>query len=149
MDALTGAYNRNYYEEQFFTFNTIHAIAMLDVDDYKKVNDQYGHPIGDQVLREIAGIIREHMRECDAVIRYGGDEFLILFGEITEDLLRIRMEQIRTRIAKMKLKEAPGCQISISAGAGSFDSLTQENVRRVDQLLYEAKKTKNMVCIGE
>ncbi len=149
MDALTGTYNRNYYEEQFFTFNTIHAIAMLDVDDYKKVNDQYGHPIGDQVLREIAGIIREHMRECDVVIRYGGDEFMILFGEITEDLLRIRMEQIRTRIAKMKLKEAPGCRISISAGAGLFDSLTQENVKRVDQLLYEAKKTKNMVCIGE
>ena len=80
-DPLTGARNRRYFEEQLKSLDKMGAIAMIDVDNFKQINDSYGHVAGDAALCTIVRTIFEHVRADDVVLRYGGDEFLLMFEE--------------------------------------------------------------------
>lgn len=85
-DSLTEVYNRRYYDEQFRDSDDIEAVVVIDVDSFKHINDRYGHHAGDIVLRRIAKTVSSCVRKTDAVIRYGGDEFVIIFHRLPGDV---------------------------------------------------------------
>ena len=95
-DPLTGAYNRRYYEEVVRKSIGPAGIALMDVDDFKICNDTYGHYAGDMALKTAANAIQSCIRESDLLIRYGGDEFLLVLSGIPGDFLQTKLEQIRT-----------------------------------------------------
>ncbi len=145
---LTGAYNRRYYEGRPQDHRPA-GVALLDVDNFKICNDTYGHYAGDMALKTAANAIQSCIRESDLLIRYGGDEFLLVLSGIPGDFLQTKLEQIRTAV---QMASVPGCshfRISLSIG-GTMQSITDpmENiVRRADRLMYQAKRRKNTVTV--
>ena len=97
-DELTGVYNRRYLEDRMYRDKNICAVAMVDLDHFKNVNDKYGHFVGDVILSETSKVMLESVRSKDMVIRYGGDEFIIMFSEISRSIVEMRLNQIRLNI---------------------------------------------------
>ena len=93
IDALTGAYNRRYYEDKIKTSTQKCGVAMIDLDDFKLYNDTCGHDAGDAVLKTLVLMIRDCVRDEDSLIRYGGDEFLLLMPEISQKEFEERLEK--------------------------------------------------------
>ena len=148
-DVLTGTYNRRYYEDIASRIVGPAGIALMDVDDFKVCNDTYGHYAGDMALKAAAAAIRSCIRDSDLLIRYGGDEFLLVLPGIPSDILQAKLEQIR---AAAQMASVPGYshfRISLSIG-GTIQSLADpmDNiVRRADRLMYQAKCRKNAVMV--
>ncbi|MGN0351724.1 MAG: GGDEF domain-containing protein [Roseburia sp.] len=147
MDALTGAFNRNYYEEQLDHLDKYQAIAMIDADNFKQVNDTFGHQAGDLALQRIAKAIRSQIRENDALIRYGGDEFVLIFRTIPAEQFAAKLEAICQEVNKQRLEEYPQMRLSISIGGYYQPDAKGESMREADAMLYKAKKRKNCVEI--
>ena len=147
IDPLTGAYNRRYYEEQCRGLHKRIALAMLDLDDFKLINDTYGHEAGDKVLQRFAETVISCIRSTDSLIRYGGDEFLILLESIPEALLPRRLEQIRQKVECLRFDEYPELRLTVSIGAASAPLSVSRLISEADQRLYRAKAVKNCVCI--
>ncbi len=147
IDALTGAYNRLYYSEQLQKLAKIKAVAMIDVDNFKGVNDTYGHSVGDFVLQEIVRVIINNIGASDAVIRTGGDEFLLLLQEIPFEALGERLEKIRREIASIQCEDCPSLTVSVSIGAIYAESGATALIEIADEKLYEAKTRKNSIVI--
>ena len=148
-DPLTGAYNRRYYEEVVRKSIGPAGIALMDVDDFKICNDTYGHYAGDMALKTVANTIQSCIRESDLLIRYGGDEFLLVLSGIPGDFLQTKLEQIRTAAQMASVPGYSHFRISLSIG-GTIQSLADpmENiVRRADWLMYQAKCRKNAVMV--
>ena len=97
-DSLTDAYNRRYYEEVVRKTIGPAGVALLDVDNFKICNDTYGHYAGDMALKTAANAIQSCIRESDLLIRYGGDEFLLVLPGIPGDFLQTKLEQIRAAV---------------------------------------------------
>ncbi|GER93344.1 GGDEF domain-containing protein [hot springs metagenome] len=150
-DALTGLYNRRFLEESFENIvagvlrrGTTLGLMMCDLDFFKQTNDVYGHDVGDMVLKEAADNIRKNVRTSDLVIRFGGEEFLVLLIDTKPgDSLDVA-EKIRERIEDSKVKIAGGfIQKTISIGVSEFPTDTQnfwEAVKYADVALYKAKE---------
>ena len=148
-DPLTGAYNRRYYEEVVRKSIGPAGIALMDVDDFKICNDTYGHHAGDVALETVANAIRSCIRSSDPLIRYGGDEFLLVLPGIPGDFLQTKLEQIRTAAQMTSVPGYSHFRISLSIG-GTIQSIADpmENiVRRADWLMYQAKCRKNAVMV--
>ena len=148
-DPLTGAYNRRYYEEVVRKSIGPAGIALMDVDDFKICNDTYGHHAGDVALETVANAIRSCTRSSDLLIRYGGDEFLLVLPGIPGDFLQTKLEQIRTAAQMTSVPGYSHFRISLSIG-GAIQSIADpmENiVRRADWLMYQAKCRKNAVMV--
>ena len=148
-DPLTGAYNRRYYEEVVRKSTGPAGIALMDVDDFKICNDTYGHHAGDMALETAANAIRSCIRESDLLIRYGGDEFLLVLPGIPGDILQTKLEQIRTAAQMASVPGYSHFRLSLSIG-GTMQAITDpmENaVRRADRLMYQAKCRKNAVTV--
>ena len=148
-DPLTGIYNRRYYEEVVRKSIGPAGIALMDVDDFKICNDTYGHYAGDMALKTVANTIQSCIRESDLLIRYGGDEFLLVLSGIPGDFLQTKLEQIRTAAQMASVPGYSHFRISLSIG-GTIQSLADpmENiVRRADWLMYQAKCRKNAVMV--
>lgn len=148
-DPLTGAYNRRYYEEVVRKSTGPAGIALMDVDDFKICNDTYGHHAGDMALETAANAIRSCIRNADLLIRYGGDEFLLVLPGIPSDILQAKLEQIRAAVQQTTVPGYSHFRLSLSIG-GRMQTITDpmENaVRRADRLMYQAKGRKNAVMV--
>ena len=148
-DPLTGAYNRRYYEEVVRKSTGPAGIALIDVDDFKICNDTYGHYAGDMALETAANAIRSCIRNADLLIRYGGDEFLLVLPGIPSDILQAKLEQIRAAVQQATVPGYSHFRLSLSIG-GTMQANTDpmENaVRRADRLMYQAKGRKNAVMV--
>ena len=148
-DPLTGAYNRRYYEEVVRKSIGPAGIALMDVDDFKICNDTYGHHAGDVALKTVASAIQSCIRSSDLLIRYGGDEFLLVLPGIPGDFLQTKLEQICTAAQMASVPGYPHFRVSLSIG-GTLQSITdpvERIVRRADWLMYQAKGRKNAVMV--
>ena len=148
-DPLTGAYNRRYYEKVIRKSIGPAGIALMDVDDFKICNDTYGHHAGDVALEAAANAIRSCIRNADLLIRYGGDEFLLVLPGIPSDILQAKLEQIRAAVQQATVPGYSHFRLSLSIG-GTMQAITDsmENaVRRADRLMYQAKGRKNAVMV--
>jgi diguanylate cyclase (GGDEF)-like protein len=157
-DGLTDIFNKSYF---FETINLIpnikdlnYAIVIIDLDDFKSVNDTYGHPMGDMVLKTVAKIIQNSTRSSDIVARYGGDEIIIFEQNFTDkEKIRNRIELMRDTIERTKITFEEST-ISITASFGVYvkagESLTlNEVIKKADDIMYESKNAgKNRVTIG-
>jgi diguanylate cyclase (GGDEF)-like protein len=150
-DALTGLPNRRHFQEELDAemarvqrYGGSFSLAMLDLDEFKSFNDRFGHPAGDAVLCELAGVIRKHMRASDRVARLGGEEFAVILVGTGKEAARLVVERLRASIAELDLGHlaAPGCTVTTSIGVASAPDDAEyaaELVRRADEALYEAK----------
>lgn len=145
MDPLTHAYNRNYYDSQLVGLSRVKAVAMLDIDHFKEVNDTYGHDAGDVVLKTIIEKILSKVRTSDSVVRYGGDEFIIMFEQMDENLFETRLNDIREAVSKIKFPGYPDIKTSISIGGVLCDLCDKGVMLTADERLYKAKQTRNTV----
>ena len=144
LDAVTDVYGRRFLEERLDGVS-IQAAAMLDADNFKYINDSCGHPIGDVALRRIARVIRAHLDANDLVIRYGGDEFVILFPEITPEQFQQTLEKIREDISRTPIEAGSPHLLSVSIGGVYGVPNLTDAIRQADQLMYLAKQQKNQV----
>ena len=144
-DPLTGARNRRYFEEQLKSLDKMWASAMIDVDNFKQINDSYGHVAGDAALSTIVSTIFAHVRPDDVVLRYGGDEFLLMFEEIPEKVFQQKLEDIREKITMAAVPEYKEIRLSVSIGGVYGNCKVCHGVMEADRLLYQAKRQKNCV----
>jgi diguanylate cyclase (GGDEF)-like protein len=148
-DQLTGLYNRRHADavlarrmEEFHRYGRSFSIALIDLDHFKRINDEQSHEAGDQVLKRVARIFRERCRETDIVARYGGEEFLICFPDADAPAVMRICEELRVAVETADWSGiSPGVRVSISAGIAEmlpgFDRATL--LRAADRKLYEAK----------
>ncbi|WP_375767306.1 diguanylate cyclase [Archangium gephyra] len=156
VDALTGLYNRRYFEERLteeFVRSTRYrsplSLVMMDIDHFKKLNDTYGHPFGDEVLRQVARTIKGKLREVDFVARYGGEEMIALLPETGPKDALGACERVREAIASLQLefraqdgsRQMVRCTASLGVASVPSKALPvmEELLRVADVCLYEAK----------
>ena len=148
IDSLTSIYNRRYYDEHFQGADDIQAMVVIDVDNFKHINDNYGHDVGDIVLQSIAQTVLSCVRKTDVVIRYGGDEFVIIFFSIPQEIFEKKLERIRHSVDSLIIDGHPELHMSVSIG-GAYGSGTAKKLFKVaDNMMYQSKKAKNQVTIS-
>lgn len=107
IDPVTGVYNRRYFEDEIRNMQNSAGVAMIDLDDFKLYNDIYGHDMGDQVLCIVADVIKNCIRKTDKLIRYGGDEFLLILSDMVRGTLRGKLLQIQEAIENATIPNCP------------------------------------------
>lgn len=147
-DGLSGLYNHRYIHEKLAEkaskakrYNRYLSIGMFDIDKFKDVNDNYGHQFGDKVIVEVARILSENTRNSDAVGRYGGEEFIVIFDGTDENTSYDISERLRNEVEKQIVRNL-GVRITISGGVAEVEDeeCPTEAVKRADELLYTAKR---------
>ncbi len=147
-DALTGAYNRRFYEDKVKNRVESAGVAVIDVDDFKIYNDTYGHHVGDKALVATANVIRRNIRKTDLLIRYGGDEFLLILQKVSRRVLSKKLHQIREKMRETIFSDEVRIPLSVSIGGVLTEKdRIEDAVRRADKMMYYAKKRKNTVII--
>lgn len=150
-DPLTGVYNRRYYEDNIKDLNENSGVAMIDLDDFKLYNDSYGHNAGDMALETIVSAIKKCIRSSDKIIRFGGDEFLLVLPGIHNNIFNKKLQQIRTRIKEVKVDGYSKIRLSVSIGGVMTHNETIESaMHRADKLMLQVKsRQKGMVVTEE
>ncbi len=143
-DTLTGAHNRNFYELKLKYRSVSGGVAVIDVDDFKLCNDTYGHTLGDRALLMIANSIQHFLEPQDILIRFGGDEFLLIMPDADEGRFEDTLQKIQQKIEALSIKGADGPKITVSTGGVlARDEICDTAVGRADRLMYRAKNQKN------
>ena len=145
-DSLSRVMNRKYFDEKLSSQNCL-ALVIADIDLFKGINDNYGHQCGDEAIAAVASLLQSAVRSMDCVVRYGGDEFLISFKEITPDVLKQRLEQMRDAVEKIQLPNYPDVKLSMSFGGTFGDGIVSDMFSFADKALYESKKKRNCVTL--
>ena len=146
IDPVTGVYNRRYFEDEIRNMQNSAGVAMIDLDDFKLYNDIYGHDMGDQVLCIVADVIKNCIRKTDKLIRYGGDEFLLILSDTVRGTLRGKLLQIQEAIENATIPNCPRLKLTASIGGViSEDGKIDEAIAKADQLMYKAKDHKAQV----
>jgi diguanylate cyclase (GGDEF)-like protein len=158
LDGLTGIFNRRFFEmrileeiERARRYGTGMAIIMADIDLFKRLNDEFGHVLGDEVLRQVSSLFHQQVRKIDVVCRYGGEEFAILLTQTGAQHAINIAEKLRKMVANWQFPGVPRT-VTISAGAAAFpdQGMTRDElVKAADNALYAAKQAgRNRVCLG-
>lgn len=153
VDSLTGAYNRRKFDDELNSiigqrdnWKVYFSLIFLDIDHFKKVNDRYGHKVGDAVLQRLSGLIRENLRVTDTLFRWGGEEFVIILPEADLENALMIAEKIRKVIHKYDFGIGQKVTVSLSVGEHKPHEDTDEVLVRLDNALFEAKsKGRNRV----
>ncbi len=146
IDPLTGLYNRRVLSN----VRDIGALIMLDIDDFKSVNDTFGHDTGDKVLKNVSQIIMRNVRIGDIVCRFGGDEFMIIFATDRQDVVRARMEKICSDVTR--IIQLDNFKVTLSVGVVFNDNNydTDALFEMADKALYQSKGNgKNQITYYE
>ena len=145
-DPLTGAYNRRFYEEELKHKYLNAGVAMIDLDDFKLCNDTFGHAAGDAALRLIASIIHRCIRSTDMLVRYGGDELLLILPDISAEVFVRKLKDINKRLFAARLPEFEKMHISASIGGVMAAGIPiSDALLLADKRMYLAKRCKNTV----
>src|SRR6202167_1783932 len=158
LDGLTGIFNRRFFElriieeiERARRYGTGMAVIMADIDQFKRLNDEFGHVLGDEVLRQVSSLFHQQLRKIDVVCRYGGEEFAILLTQITTQQAVAIAEKLRRLVESFQFPGVPRT-ITISAGIAAFPAhgkTRDEMVRAADSGLYAAKQAgRNRICVA-
>ena len=160
-DYLTGLYNRNFFMTRLneelawsMSYNEPLALMMLDIDFFKKINDTYGHRCGDEVLKKLAAVLLSTMRREDIIVRFGGEEFIVLMSNTFSDAAAELGDTLRKTVQDKTFDcvETDMLQITISAGITTFSGMSERSpdvlIGQADCALYAAKKYgRNRVCV--
>lgn len=142
------AYNRRYYEDMLKNSVIDAGVAVVDLDDFKLYNDVFGHHAGDLALEMFAQVAQQNIRKSDTLVRYGGDEFLIVMPNIPERVLQRKLQLICSQIHDSLIPDYPNMQVSVSIGATiAHDEPISSALERADRLMYRAKTRKNTVVM--
>ncbi|ADN08411.1 sensor domain-containing diguanylate cyclase [Sulfurimonas autotrophica] len=154
IDPLTGIYNRRYFERKISEeitrcerYEMVFSLIMLDIDFFKRINDTYGHDVGDKVLQSHSALILENLRESDILCRVGGEEFMIILPQTTQEQAYYKAEDLRKKVQN---EQDMHLQITMSFGVAQFHKAdTYETLyKRVDTALYKAKESgRNKVAV--
>ena len=155
-DSLTGVFNKRHLLEQLdseFSFARRHnrplAVAMVDLDYFKKVNDTYGHPVGDQVLVAVSQALAEGLRDHDMIARFGGEEFALVMRATDVAGAAVVAERIRRAVSTLVIE---GVRVTCSVGFASWPEITTESagglVEAADLALYDAKRGGRNRCVA-
>ncbi len=159
IDGLTGLYNRGYFYNLMDSeisraarYKHNFSLLMIDIDDFKRINDTYGHQVGDEVLKELASLLNSFIRKNDAVARYGGEEFAIILPQTAKEDGHLFGNRVVNGIASSKVKEiSQDDRLTVSAGLAGYpdDAHTQKDlIKKADDALYHAKRMgKNTLCV--
>ena len=148
-DVLTKTYNRLYFEEYIADEVISGGVAMLDLDDFKVYNDLFGHGVGDAVLKAVVAAVKKCVRSTDKVVRYGGDEFLLVIPGVKEIAFRRCLGDISQSVRETVVEEYPAIKPSVSAGGIICDGLAvRAAAEKADEFMYIAKKKKDCVITG-
>ena len=146
-DSLTNVFNRRYLTEQLSGLRKRAGIAMVDIDNFKQLNDRFGHMAGDQALKLVADAISSCLTKQDSLIRYGGDEFLLIAGDADPESFHQRLERIRQEVGAISLPDGNMQHLTVSIG-GVYGELTPaEAIAEADFRMYRAKSQKNAVYV--
>lgn len=155
IDTLTGLLNRRGCDKklQALSLDNIHSSLVIDIDHFKKVNDSFGHSVGDKVIQLVAKIIKEHVTPDDIPVRYGGEEFVVVLSNKSQQFAHTMAEKIRLAIAKLKLvqrqsnTQLPSITVSIGV-AELHNNMTWATLfNNADQALYQAKNSGRNCCV--
>lgn len=150
LDPLTDVYNRRYYNERISETKPICALAIVNVDHFKDINDAYGRAVGDTVLVRVAAAIGGEVRAPNALIRYGGDEFVVMFESIDPDLFEAALEKMRSDIAALSIEGMEdGRHVTVSIGGAAGPDLPAMLMAKADKMLHKAKETTDLVELWE
>lgn len=148
-DGLTGVGNRRHFDSVLHSLANMSdrtkvpfSLVLVDLDRFKKVNDQFGHPAGDEVLRKFCEIVNEEKRESDAIFRYGGEEFAFLLQGVRAEEATIFVNRVRERFNALQFDaEDNTFSCTFSAGIANYEGESVTLLSQADQALYEAKRT--------
>ena len=158
LDGLTGIFNRRFFElrmaeeiERARRFNTGLGVIMIDIDQFKRLNDEFGHLLGDEVLRQVSSLFHQQLRKIDVVCRYGGEEFSILLSQTSPQHSLAVAEKLRRMVERWQFPGVPR-PVTISAGTANYPdhgTTRDELVKAADAGLYAAKQAgRNRVCLA-
>lgn len=141
IDPLTGVYNRRFYEDKVRRQRMFAGVAIIDLDDFKLVNDALGHHAGDLAITAAARAMKSRVRESDILLRYGGDEFVLVLPNISEEDFARKLESISRQVSQTTVPGYDQMKLSVSIGGVlSNGSSVEEAVKRADSLMYRAKQ---------
>ncbi len=157
LDGLTGIFNRRFFElrileeiERARRCGTGMAVVMVDIDQFKRLNDEFGHLLGDEVLRQVSSLFHQQLRKIDVVCRYGGEEFAILLTQTNAQHALGVAEKLRRLVEGWQFPGVPRT-VTLSAGVAAFPdhgTSRDELIRAADTGLYAAKQAgRNQVCL--
>lgn len=156
-DGLTNAYNRVKFNEMIKgeigrakRYKRPLTLSIFDIDDFKRINDTFGHTIGDSVLITIANMARKNVRETSYLFRWGGEEFVILLPETTLEGARVQAERIRKEIADHEFEQVGRVTVSFGLAQYREDDTADSFLKRADEAMYKVKASgKNRIEVAE
>ncbi|MCG7982914.1 MAG: GGDEF domain-containing protein [Candidatus Thiodiazotropha lotti] len=159
LDSLTGIKNRTAFDSNFSREielnrrkNSELSVIVMDIDFFKRINDQFGHAVGDLVLKQVAKAAELTIRSSDALYRYGGEEFVVVLNGTDQTGARLLAERIRENIENLRVESLKDLQVTLSLGVSMMNEgdTTESLFKRADEALYVAKNQgRNQVVMGE
>lgn len=131
IDPVTGVYNKRYYVEKLSKMDNAAALMFADIKNFKKINENFGHQAGDDVLRQVAGVLRDAAAGKGDVLRYSGDDFVTVFFKVTEEELSEIQKEMCRRVEALRFPELPGVQLKLVTAGTSIPGRVEEMLEQV------------------